>query len=331
MKFNKLLFLGLLFITQSAFSQEGIAVYTDYLTDNYYLIHPSMAGASNCAKLRLTGRQQWAGQEQAPALQTLSFNTAVGEKSGVGIIAFNDKNGYHSQTGTKLTYAHHLMFSRSTADLNMLSFGISGAFIQSRLDETAFTVFDPVVYGGITQKDSYFNIDVGASYHYMEFFTHVTVKNLMANRREIYSAGIESDNLRKYLWSVGANFGDEEGLMIEPSLMIQVTEQTKEKAIDLNAKAYKQLEFGKIWGGLSYRRSFEGTQYLNGGFVAEQKLQYVTPFLGINYKQFMLAYSYNKVLGNVKFDNAGYHQLTLGLNLFCKDKPYDCHCPAVAD
>lgn len=331
MKFNKLLFLGLLFITQITFAQEGIAVYTDYLTDNYYLIHPSMAGASNCAKLRLTGRQQWAGQDQAPALQTMSFNTAVGEKSGVGIIAFNDKNGYHSQTGTKLTYAHHLMFSRSTADLNMLSFGISGAFIQSRLDETAFTVFDPVIYGGITQKDSYFNLDVGASYQFMEFFTHVTVKNLMANRREIYSAGIESDNLRKYLWSVGANFGDEEGLMLEPSLMIQVTEQTKEKAIDLNAKAYKQLEFGKIWGGLSYRRSFEGTQYLNGGFVAEQKLQYVTPFLGINYKQFMLAYSYNKVLGNVKFDNAGYHQLTIGLNLFCKDKPYNCHCPAVAD
>ena len=236
MKFNKLLFLGLLFITQITFAQEGIAVYTDYLTDNYYLIHPSMAGASNCAKLRLTGRQQWAGQDQAPALQTMSFNTAVGEKSGVGIIAFNDKNGYHSQTGTKLTYAHHLMFSRSTADLNMLSFGISGAFIQSRLDETAFTVFDPVIYGGITQKDSYFNLDVGASYQFMEFFTHVTVKNLMANRREIYSAGIESDNLRKYLWSVGANFGDEEGLMLEPSLMIQVTEQTKEKAIDLNAK-----------------------------------------------------------------------------------------------
>ncbi len=332
MKFNKLLFLGLLFFTQVTLAQEGIAVYTDYLTDNYYLIHPSMAGASNCAKLRLTGRQQWGGQDQAPALQTMSFNTAVSEKSGIGMIAFNDKNGYHSQTGTKLTYAHHLMFSRSTADLNMLSFGISGAFIQSRLDETAFTVFDPIIYGGITQKDSYFNLDVGASYHFMEFFTHVTVKNLMANRREIYSAGIESDNLRKYLWSVGANFGDEEGLMIEPSLMIQVTEQTKEKAIDLNAKAYKQLEFGKIWGGLSYRRSFEGTQYIqNVGFVAEQKLQYVTPFLGINYKQFMFAYSYNKVLGDVRFDNAGYHQITIGLNLFCKDKPYNCHCPAVAD
>jgi hypothetical protein len=37
------------------FSQEGIAVYSDYLSDNYYLIHPSMAGA-NCAKIRLTAR-----------------------------------------------------------------------------------------------------------------------------------------------------------------------------------------------------------------------------------------------------------------------------------
>jgi hypothetical protein len=45
-----------------------------YLTDNYYLIHPSMAGASNCAKLRVTGRQQWFGQQDAPSLQTMSFN-----------------------------------------------------------------------------------------------------------------------------------------------------------------------------------------------------------------------------------------------------------------
>jgi hypothetical protein len=43
-------------------SQEGIAVYSDYLSDNYYLIHPSMAGAANCAKIRLTARKQWFGQ-----------------------------------------------------------------------------------------------------------------------------------------------------------------------------------------------------------------------------------------------------------------------------
>ena len=333
MKLRNLLLLNLIIFFQSAFSQEGIAVYTDYLTDNYYLIHPSMAGASNCAKLRVTGRQQWFGQEDAPSLQTMSFNTALDEdgKSGMGIIAFNDKNGYHSQTGAKLTYAHHLLFSRSKADLNMLSFGLSTAFVQSRLDETAFTVFDPQVYGGITQKDSYFNIDIGASYHYMDFFTHVTVKNFIANRREIYLEGIESDNLRKYLWSLGANFGDEENVSIEPSFMFQITEQTGEKSIDLNTKVYKAMDFGKLWGGLSYRRSFDGAEFLNGEVVDNQKLQWITPFVGLNYKQFMFGYSYNQVLGDVKFDNAGYHQITIGMNLFCKPKAFDCNCPAVSN
>jgi type IX secretion system PorP/SprF family membrane protein len=333
MKLRNLLLINLIIFFQTAFSQEGIAVYTDYLTDNYYLIHPSMAGAANCAKLRVTGRQQWFGQEDAPSLQTMSFNTALDEdgKSGMGIIAFNDKNGYHSQTGAKLSYAHHILFSRSKADLNMLSFGLSTAFVQSRLDETAFTVFDPQVYGGITQKDSYFNLDLGASYHYMDFFTHVTVKNFIANRRDLYLDGIESDNLRKYLWSVGTNFGDEENVSIEPSFMFQITEQTGEKAIDLNAKVYKAMDFGKLWGGLSYRRSFDGAEFLNNEVVDNQKLQWITPFVGLNYKQFMFGYSYNQVLGDVKFDNAGYHQITIGMNLFCKPKAFDCNCPAVSN
>ena len=34
--------------SQFTFSQEGLPVYSDYLTDNYYLIHPSMAGVANC-------------------------------------------------------------------------------------------------------------------------------------------------------------------------------------------------------------------------------------------------------------------------------------------
>src|SRR5215217_6365079 len=97
------------FIGLWSYSQEGIPVYSDYLSDNYYLIHPSMAGAANCAKIRLTARKQWFGQEDAPQLQTLTFNGRVGERSGAGIIIFNDENGYHSEKGVKVTYAHHIM------------------------------------------------------------------------------------------------------------------------------------------------------------------------------------------------------------------------------
>ena len=138
-------------------------------------------------------------------------------------------------------------------------------------------------------------------------------------------------NLRKILWSAGATFGDEEKVMFEPSLLFQFTQQTNEKAIDLNAKLYKGLDFGKLWGGVSYRSSFDGAEYVSSGTVGTQRLQYITPFVGLNFKQFMVSYSYNQVLGNVKFDNAGYHQFTIGLNLFCKPKAYDCKCPAVVN
>lgn len=317
----------LLFISQISFSQEGIAVYSDYLSDNYYLIHPSMAGAANCAKVRLTARQQWFGQEDAPAMQTLSFNGRVGEKTGAGIILFNDKNGYHSQKGFKATFAYHLMFSRSDVDLNQLSFGISAGLVQSELDETEFVQPDPVI-GGIIQKDSYFNVDIGASYNYLEFYTHLTVKNALETRRDIYTE-FESDNQRKLLLSAGYVFGDSERLQWEPSFLFQYVDETKEKSIDLNVKAYKDLEFGKIWGGLSYRRNFDSAQFEDGGSVASQRLQYITPIVGVNYQNFMFSYTYSHLLGDIQYDSGGFHQITLGINLFCKREKYDCNCPAI--
>lgn len=320
----------LLLMSQFSFSQQGIAVYSDYLSDNYYLLHPSMAGAANCAKVRLTARKQWFDQTNAPSLQTLSFNGKIGEKSGGGVILFSDENGFHSQTGIKLTYAHHIMFSRDDIDLNQLSFGMSLGFIQSQLDETGFdpTQFDPIIFGGIVQKGSYFNVDIGASYNFLDFYTHFTVKNAMETSRNIYTE-FETDNLRKYLLSAGYNFGDKYKILWEPSILFQLTEQTNEKTVDINMKAYKNMDFGKLWGGLSYRRSLDGAEYISGNTVATQNLQYITPIIGVNYKNYMFAYTYSQVSGDIKFDNGGYHQITLGINLFCERERYECNCPAI--
>lgn len=311
-------------------AQEAISVYSDYLSDNLYLLHPSMAGAANCGKVRVTARQQWFGQENAPALQTASMNFGVGERSGIGAILFNDRNGFHSQKGAKLTYAHHIMFSRNEIDLNQLSFGINAGIIQSQLDERTWNIFDPIV-GGVFQKDSYFNVDVGASYNFLDFSAHFTIKNLLETRRDLYT-DFESDNLRKYILSAAYVFGDSDRLQWEPSLMFQAVEQTKEKTIDINMKVYKDLEFGKLWGGLSYRRSFDATQFvLNPAnpSLREQNLQYITPILGLNYNQFMFAYTYSYLTGDVNFDNSGFHQITIGINLFCKRQKFECNCPAI--
>jgi len=332
MNFKKFYILVILLVAKQTYSQEVLPVYSDYLSDNYYLLHPSMAGAASCAKIRLTARQQWFGQEDAPALQTLSFNGRIGERSGAGIILINDKNGYHSQKGVRLTYAHHIMFSRDEIDLNQLSFGMSVGFAQSLLDETSFYVgnpsYDPIISGDVVQRASYFNIDVGASYNFLDFYAHFTVKNLLASDRKLYTDR-EPVDLKRVILNSGYTFGDSDRILWEPSLMFQYITQTKESLIDINMKAYKNLNFGRLWGGLSYRRSLDGAQYVEGNSVSTQKLQYITPLVGINYKSFMVSYTYSHLLGNVKFDNGGFHQITLGFNLFCEPEKYHCNCPAV--
>jgi type IX secretion system PorP/SprF family membrane protein len=312
-------------------SQEGLPIYTDYLTDNYYLIHPSMAGIANCSKVRLTARQQWFGHEDAPKLLTLSMNGRIGDSpSAIGGILYTDKNGYHSQSGAYATYAHHIMFSRTETDLNMLSFGLSAGFIQYKLDETSFLFDgpDPII-DGVVQNETNFNIDLGFSYHFLDFYAHGTVKNVLKN------AGVNKDvnitsNLRRYLVSTGyvfSKYGSE--WSYEPSLMFQYRDETKEPSIDINAKVYKEVEFGKIWGGLSYRNSFDGAEYTQSDAVSSQRLQQITPILGVNYNEFMFAYTYTYQSNSVVYANGGFHQLTLGYNFNCRRKSYDCRCPAV--
>ena len=333
MSIKKTYLLLFILLSQMAYSQDGIPVYSDYFSDNLYLLHPSMAGAASYNQIRLTARNQWVDQNEAPNLQTLAFNARVGERSGIGGIFFNDRNGYHSQTGGYVTYAHHIMFSRNDyVDLNQLSFGLSFGLIQSRLDETQFdpTDFDPII-AGIIQSTSYFNVDAGVSYNFLNFSGHFTVKNLIFQNRSIYSSDYESTNQRKYIISGAYAIGDFGATWIyEPSFMFQIQERTGEQSIDINGKVYRAMEFGQLWGGISYRNSFDGAEYLNGVDVANQKLQYLTPVIGINVNKFVFAYTYTQQMGNVKFDSGGFHQITLGLNfLGGRAEPYDCNCPAI--
>ena len=318
------------------FSQEGMPIYSDYLTDNYYLIHPSMAGVANCAKVRLTARQQWFGVDDAPSLQTLSINGRVGDSPvAVGGILFNDANGYHSTVGGYATFAYHLMFSRNEIDLNMLSFGLSAGFLQYKLDETDFLApgeFDPIV-AGIEQSATNFNIDFGFSYHFIDFYAHFTAKNILANEGINFnrtSGEFQFDNLRTYLASMGYTFnkfGSE--WSYEPSIMYMYRDATEESSIDINAKVYREMDFGKIWGGLSYRRSLDGAEFVDGSGISSQKLQYITPFVGVDYNNFVFAYTYSYQANTINFNTGGFHQITLGYNFNCRREKYECNCPAI--
>lgn len=310
----------LIFVLNSNYvsSQETLPIYSDYLSDNVFLVHPSAAGIGNCGKIRFTARNQWSGVDDAPSLQTISFHTRLGYKAGVGAILFNDKNGYHSQKGIQLTYAYHIELGRID-DVNQLSFGLSFMMIENSVDESSFVIPDPVITQ-LVQSRNYFNADFSMAYHNQGFSSYLTIKNLLLSARNLYDDAFEPLNLRRYLFTLGYYFGQEGSIQFEPSIMGQLVERTGEKFVDFNMKVYKNLDNAQIWGGLSYRQGFDGNTI--------EELRYFTPIVGVNFKKFMVAYTYTKQTGDLLFDDGAYHQITLGFNLLCK-QPRGAGCPNI--
>ena len=309
-------------------AQNGLPVYSDYFAENLFLLHPSMAGAAVKNQIRLTARQQWFAQQGAPNLQTVSFNGKLSPRSGFGVVVLNDANGYHAQVGGSLSYAYHLLFSRNEIDLNQLSLGLRAGFIQNRLDETQFNpaIFDPLV-AGIIQRDGYLFFDVGFSYNYLDFSTHFTVKNVFFQSLDA-SQQLQTVNQSQYIFSAAYLFTRKQW-QLEPSFLYSFRARTGQMFLDSNLKAFYPMDFGTLWGGLSYRQSFNATEYLDGSEIANQRLQYVTPVIGIRFQKAIFAYTYSYQIGRIQVESGGFHQITLGYNFGKRKERYSCNCPAV--
>lgn len=300
-------------------SQETLPIYQDYLSDNVYLVHPTAAGIGECGKIRLTARTQWLGIKNAPQLQTINFHSKLkrDSKVGYGITLFNDKNGYHSQKGIQGAYAYHLEIGNGVV-FNQLSFGLSLNGIFNQVDQRGF-VNDPAIKQ-IIESDFYFNSDIGIAYHLGGFSSYLTVKNILVTGKSKLKSEYDALNLRNYILGVGYFFGNKSKLQFEPSLMLQYKEQTSTKLLDLNFKAYKKIASAQFWAAVSYRQSFDSKVVENA--------RYISPILGFNFNKFMFSYTYTNQLNKIKLTPSGFHQISLGLNIMCRERRLSA-CPNI--
>ena len=120
-----------------AFSQElNLPQQNQYLADSEFLIAPTYAGIGDFVRIRLSGVTQWVGVKNAPDYQSLAGDMRLGERSGAGVMLYNDRNGFTKQMGGKATFAHHLTLDRY--DNHFVSFGISYALNNFRIDIDKF-------------------------------------------------------------------------------------------------------------------------------------------------------------------------------------------------
>ena len=314
---KSLILLIVFFLSFEGESQETLPIYSDYLSDNVYLVHPSAAGIGNTGKLRFTARQQWAGVKDAPTLQTISYHNRFREKAALGFILFNDSNGFHSQKGIQGTFAYHLDINRSSF-FNQISFGLSLTAVQNQVDQTQF-FGDPTI-AQIIRSDGYFNADFSVAYHRKGFSSYFTVKNLLLSAKNNLNNNLEPLDLRNYILSLGYYFGDKQSFQFEPSLMIQLRESTGERIVDFNLKAYKDFNKAQLWGALSYRKGFDAKPI--------EDLVYITPIIGVNYNKWMFSYTYTRQMNDIVLTDLGFHQVSIGVNLFTR-KPRAAACPNI--
>lgn len=302
---RKLLISILLICGLSARAQElTLPQLSQYIADNPFVISPTYAGIGDHIKVRINGLTQWVGIEDAPDTQSLAADGRIGNRSGAGILMYNDSNGETKQRGARISFAHHLTLDKY--DDEFLSLGVSYNFNQFRIDIENFVNPDP----GVTDDRSTtnHNFDIGALYRYDKFYFSINASNLLNKDLTKFNPISEPNALRNYYVYTGYRYTKNKNskLEIEPSVFFQWFESDGRSVTDLNAK-FRFYDFEDYYyAGVTYR-------FLNDQ-VGDPL--YIAPIFGFKKSNFYFGYSYQIILNEILGFSTGTHVVTIGVDMF---------------
>ncbi|MAX71483.1 MAG: hypothetical protein CMC76_10350 [Flavobacteriaceae bacterium] len=316
---KKLIIFVLLFTISFSYGQElNLPVFTQYLADNDFVVSPTYAGIGDNLKIRANGLTQWVGIKNAPDNQSLYADFRISNRTGVGISAYNDKNGNTRQKGVKFSFAHHLTLDYKSKQF--LSFGLSYNINSFRIDIENFnTTYDiPIVDPTITddRSNSNNNFDAGILYRWKAFFLSFNANNLLPKDLDGITELEPSRLLNYQIYSgVVIKSNANKDVEFEPSVFYQMFDSDKRSSTDINFKYRKFNRKGDYYflGG-SYR-------FLNDQFL---KPLNIGPMAGITFNQFFFAYSYQLTMNDLSGFNTGTHMVTIGLDFL--QNASNCAC-----
>lgn len=301
---KRLLSLLLLFCAFTTSAQElTLPQLSQYLADNPFVISPTYAGIGDYIKVRINGLTQWVGIKDAPDTQSLAADGRIGNRSGAGLILYNDSNGETKQRGARISFAHHLTLDRY--DDEFLSFGLSYNFNQFRIDIENFDNPDPSVTDDRSTTNH--NFDVGVLYRKDKFYFSANASNLLNKDLTKFNPISEPNQLRNYYLYTGYRFSKKKSnFEVEPSIFFQWFESDGRSVTDLNAK-FRWYDFEDYYyAGVTYR-------FLNDQVGSPL---YIAPLIGLKKSNFYFGYSYQIILNEILGFSTGTHVITIGVDLF---------------
>ncbi|MEZ4826478.1 MAG: type IX secretion system membrane protein PorP/SprF [Bacteroidia bacterium] len=253
---------------------------------NAFVINPAIAGSTAKQEVRLNYRSQWRQFPGSPRTASLTWQGAVDEKSGLGLLVFADGVGPNQRTGMQTAYAFHIPVGYEGSNgQNYLSLGMAGKFMQFRFqgekvyfqDQT-----DPAIYES-SQGLMIGDVAFGAHFYNDYFFAGFSAPNLLQSSFgttfDQASRSLISRLYRHYFAFVGYKFVYD-NLTIEPSVLIKKV-QTTPYQIEANVKFY--LLEDKFFAGVSYRTDW-----------------FMTFMVGVHANNFHFIYSSDLMLPNAR-------------------------------
>ena len=313
---NILKYLIILLVSQSYAQELNLPVFTQYLADNDFVVSPTFAGIGDNFRIRANGLTQWVGIKNAPQNQALYMDIRMANRSGVGITAFNDRNGNTRQQGLKFSYAHHLILDYETRQY--LSFGLSYNINSFRIDFQNFepTYEIPIVDPSINDDRAVINnnFDIGALYRWKEFWLSLNANNILPKKTDDFD-GLEPKSLLNLQFYSGYVIKGNNDVEYEPSGYVQFFTSDQRSSTDINFKIRKyNRDNDFFWVGASYR-------FLNDQIMVPLN---VGPMAGIKKSVFYFSYAYQITLNDLTGFNSGTHAVTIGFDFL--QELSDCPC-----
>lgn len=228
------------------------AQYTQYMY-NTQVVNPAYAGSRGVFSIAALHRSQWTGLDGAPTTQTLTLNTPVTDRVGVGLSVINDEigNGANQNTYFNADFSYTVPVSK----IAKLSFGVKAGGHLLDVNLTKLRNYNPGILvaqdAGIDSKFAP-NFGAGVYYHNDSFYIGASVPNFLQTKHFETSEGSNSylveEQMEYYLIS-GFVMDLNHRTKLKPALLVK-TASGAPLQVDVSANFLFNDKFSM---GLAYR------------------------------------------------------------------------------
>ncbi len=279
-------------LTVFAAESQQIPHFTQYMF-NDYVVNPAVAGTHAYYQVRLNSRLQWVGITDAPQTNSLSvYGPHTTKDMGFGGHLYTDVAGPTSRNGIYGTYAYNIALNNDIR----LSMGASAGIIQSKIDGTRITFYEPDNLQTLESVVSTFVPDasVGIYMYAPNFYAGFSAHQLFNNKLNYYENGTGLNRLRTHFYLTGGyTYAVNRDFIIEPSVILKGTMPVPLQ-VDLSLRTYYRE---MIWMGAAFRSRDAASVLI--GYIHDEK--------------FYFGYSYDISFSGIRNHNSGTHEIMLGM------------------